>query len=523
MAVNNHSLPPYSPDINSNPEPAVQVTTVVFSAADRTTLHNLAIDVCAWPADGENTRSTVEALRGGRVLILARTDPDGLRRAGLALRALREGSSVQVSALTDPLPGGGVNDWIAAGGDPLALVRFITGRLPNALSREDLALEQQCEDAAGEDGADEFTGIPEDVLKGFDVEWDTADANGPAKFYVGKDALAMFLRPLDDRDGDPVPRILPPGNVMTITGRAGTGKTTMIIGAAVAKALGKPIFDAWECQPGTVIYAATEDMEGAVLRYSAALYRYQVAPEEAPVIFYPRLPRLVVSMGHGHTREGGKEFFKSIRVAQWRKELPEQLAVLILDYLSNAKGDAAENSNDDVGRALDAANRMARALKCGVILLAHPGKNTDDNTPRGAQVITDKSYCVATLKGSPDQKDPQVLEFLKNPKGTRKPLAIGLKMTELQPDLPYMEPVSTSEGSIRMQILKALRDAKAPLSHADLCLAMDVPEDKEPQVRNAMTGLHGDKLIKRTTPKKPYLYEITGGGVLLLGGKAAAE
>jgi hypothetical protein len=335
----------------------------------------------------------------------------------------------------------GLADWFAAGGTAAQL----------------LALE---EDADAEPARDDYPDIPSDVQERWRAEWQDAAATGAGRFYSTSAFLDDYLRSDEQCEDDPIPGVLPVCEVMMLVGVTGSGKTTALVGLAVQKATARPIFDAWACTAGVTLYCATEDLHGVAQRLAAALAHEGLQVSGTPIHIYDKLPALIKPPVFGQKSVGGKDFFFAVRAAQYRGELPERIALVILDYLRNATEGASENSNDDMSLAMDAANRIARALACGVILAAHTGKG-DEETARGAQVIKDKAYCVATLKGRADigATTPVQLTFTKNPKGAARPEPLHLQLTHTVNGgvvmLPVAAPITRAQ---RETVIRIFRD-----------------------------------------------------------------
>lgn len=353
-------------------------------------------------------------------------------------------------------------------------------------------------------------GIPFLQLEQWHEEWRNAAATGGGKFYSAAEFMKAYLRSEEEANNDPIPSILPRSEVMVLFGTAGSGKTTTLIDMSVQKACGMALLQAWDCQAGTVLYCATEDLSGVAKHLASAYAQENIRAEDNAVYVHNKLPSLVEPPVFGQKTAGGWDFFLSVRKAQFWHNLPPNVDLLILDYLRNATEGANENSNDDMGLALDAANRIARALNAGVVLGAHTGK-LDDETPRGAIVIRDKSYCMARLKGKAEVKSvtPVKLEFTKNPKGAEKPKDIHLQLTHAPNGGVFMMPVAApTEVTARAAILQALRNEGMPLSNKSLQELTGLsPDTLDTTLRRMVEA--GD--INRLGSKKPFDYELVKG------------
>lgn len=169
----------------------------------------------------------------------------------------------------------------------------------------------------------------------------------------------LILTPAGDFSPEPVSWLwddrLPAGGLALAAGREGTGKSSFGIWLAAGVSTGQ-VPGCYAGQPKTVLYYATEDSWGMTLA--------------------PRLEAAGADMG--------KIFALSVegRGLQFPDDVPrltdivaqKGVGLIVLDPIISVLGDANQNSNPAVRRALEPLISMASREKCSILGLTHFGK-----------------------------------------------------------------------------------------------------------------------------------------------------
>ncbi len=238
-----------------------------------------------------------------------------------------------------------------------------------------------------------------------------------------------------------VKRLLIAGSLFVVFGESNSGKTFWILDLALAIAAGRP----WRgraTRKGLVIYLAGEG--AASVRARVAAYR-QENPEIAaglPFAIIPQATNLLDSSAI-------QTLIDTIRTAE--AECGEKCVLLIIDTFARAIPGADENSSQDVGQAVAAADYIRAALGIAVGFVHHSGKDPAKGA-RGSSAL--RAAC-----------DTEIL--IEGQSGQRVATATKQRDLEAGEPLPFeLEPVplGTDEDGepVSSCIVKHLDAADAP-------------------------------------------------------------
>lgn len=196
---------------------------------------------------------------------------------------------------------------------------------------------------------------------------------------------------LDDEPPEPlgwiVPGFVPAGGLTTLAGPPGAGKSLLAASLAVATAsgsewLGLPI------ERGAVLYVAAE-AEGSTHRRLAAM-----------VARLPSSPPIAVAGGSINLVDDRAADNLSAAVEEAERRLGVPIRLVILDALGSSTRGANENSAADMSRATGALLDLVERRRLSVVLLAHVGKNGDDDRVRGHSGLLADAAAHLAVKGS---------------------------------------------------------------------------------------------------------------------------
>jgi hypothetical protein len=293
------------------------------------------------------------------------------------------------------------------------------------------------------------------VLKWFE-DWRQASATEGGRTYPAWDFIARFAD-CPTRD-DSIPGLLPRGEVLTISGKAGTGKSWLHARLAVEVAVGGPVLGRHQSDSGTVLCCLTEGKSGWAKRLRSHLELFGAGPDACAVYVRDNLPQLIEPRGYGTKVAGGLEWYLHIRRDQYLRTIPQTLRLILVDYLREASLGAVENSNDDMALVMRAANQLARALDAGVVLFHHQGAD-EAKAGRGATVVRDMSYAVAVMAGdlNKGEAEPVKLEFDKPPKDIPAPAPVHMTLDTARDGYPIVVYVEKQESVLADQVYDLLR------------------------------------------------------------------
>jgi len=180
--------------------------------------------------------------------------------------------------------------------------------------------------------------------------------------------------------------LLPEGGLSVLYGPPKSGKTFVALSMGLHIAAGKD----WAGLPvrqGGVVYIAGEGLGGLGTRLLAACAQYGIALE--------RLPFWVVTHALDFTVKGTAEAL--VRLVRG-VALDEPIAWVVIDTLARAMPGADENSAEEVGLVIAAADRVRFRLHCAVAALHHAGKDASRGM-RGTSAL--RGAVDATLRVEP--------------------------------------------------------------------------------------------------------------------------
>lgn len=262
------------------------------------------------------------------VVILPDNDEAGQKHAQAVAASLKgNAKSVRVLDLPDLPPKGDVSDWLACGGDAEQL---------------DALAQRQARLWAPQVPRSRFGAI----------QW--ADV----------DFRRVAYQPL-------VKGLIFQGDKGMVFGESGSGKSFLCVDMGISIARGVPFLGMKTAQ-GSVLYQAGEGGRGLQKRLDAYKLHHRVA-ENVPFVL---LPEKVNLFGP----EGDTEAFIE-ECLEWKAYLPDPLALIVIDTFSTASPGANENDAADMGRMLDAGDRLNKATGAAVVWVHH--KNASGLRERG--------------------------------------------------------------------------------------------------------------------------------------------
>lgn len=297
--------------------------------------------------------------------------------------------------------------------------------------------------------------VPAEEIETWLEEWRQASAVEGGRSYGGWEFIDQFAE--GEAHRDVVPDLLPRGEVWTIAGKAGAGKSWLHARLATELATGSAFLGRYDVDPGRVLCCLTEGKGGWARRLRAHLEYFQAGRDDCGVWVRDNLPQLIEPLGFGQKAAGGLDWFLHIRRDMWTGALPHSLDLVLIDYLREASIGALENSNDDMSLVLRAANQLARALDCGIILFHHRG-DSEFKAFRGATAVRDMSFALLTIAGDVNggQEAPVKLEFDKAPKDCAEPAPVFVTLDTDWPGYPVLVYVD-HEDDLSKQIYELLR------------------------------------------------------------------
>jgi KaiC/GvpD/RAD55 family RecA-like ATPase len=161
--------------------------------------------------------------------------------------------------------------------------------------------------------------------------------------------------------------IIPEAALGVVYGEPGCGKSFWAMDVAAAVATGKPFAGVHATEPGAVFYCAMEGSRGARNRV-AALRQSGRLPDTAPLAMLFRPVNLL-------TPGEPEALIAAIKAAV--AERGETPRLVVLDTLARAMAGGDENSGQDMGEAVKAADAIKDATGATVILVHHSGKDTN--------------------------------------------------------------------------------------------------------------------------------------------------
>ncbi|MFA7596933.1 MAG: AAA family ATPase [Novosphingobium sp.] len=181
--------------------------------------------------------------------------------------------------------------------------------------------------------------------------------------------------------------VLPQQGIGLLFGESGAGKTFLAIHAALCVATGAPFFGN-RTKKGGVLYVAAEGGSSVVPRINAAAGDMPEGAAPIRVVTEaPNLSRDGKPMALTATIDDAAEDFKQVG---------SRLALVVLDTWHAAMGGGDENSAADAGAALTPIREAAERHGVLVLVLHHPGKDTERGA-RGSTALPAAADAIVSL------------------------------------------------------------------------------------------------------------------------------
>lgn len=161
-----------------------------------------------------------------------------------------------------------------------------------------------------------------------------------------------------------IKNILPQADIGALYGPSGSGKTFLAMDIVIALARGLP-WRGHRCKQAGVLYIAAEGMQGARRRLQAHALHYGYKLADIDLTVLAAAPNLL----DAQQVDG---LIASIKV-----RCSGSTKLIVIDTLAQTTPGANENSSEDMGRAIAACQRVARACCVMVLLVAHAGKDVE--------------------------------------------------------------------------------------------------------------------------------------------------
>jgi DNA-binding MarR family transcriptional regulator len=167
-----------------------------------------------------------------------------------------------------------------------------------------------------------------------------------------------------------IDQIFGPGDIGTIYGLPGSGKTFATVDLIMAGCLGKRFALHFKvARPLTIAYCAGEGHDGLPQRFAAAAHHHGMKGNHPNFTFFEIVPQLFEE-----SSPDSIEVFITEWKARQEAGLVGQLDLLIVDTQHSATVGADENSSTAMGKVLASAKAAIRELGCAVLLIHHSNK-----------------------------------------------------------------------------------------------------------------------------------------------------
>ncbi len=297
------------------------------------------------------------------------------------------------------------------------------------------------------------------AIEGARLKWHVPDAD-PAIGQVEPRRLDILS--LSDLDALPPPvwlvhGLVPERSLVVPYGPPKAGKTFVILSLGLHIAAGLSWFG-HPVQQGAVVYIAGEGVGGLSLRLKAMRTRYGI-DADVPFWVIPRAVNFRVP-----AEVNGLEAIIRATIGN------APLRLLVVDTLARAMPGADENSAQEVGSVIAAADYLKDALHCTTALIHHEGKDGDRGA-RGTSALRgawDAAYQITGSRGRArltvvDQKDAeagQILSFIMEevPVGIGRNSLVPVLDETPEPDAEERPREITGHAGL---VLQALRDVMA--------------------------------------------------------------
>lgn len=212
----------------------------------------------------------------------------------------------------------------------------------------------------------EQLGMSDDRDNDFDAQTDTPDDARPNSFQLASQRAQALIKP------DLVHGVIPDAEFGIIYGKSGSGKSFAAIDLGYHLARGV----AWrgrKVKQRNVFYVAAEGATG-VRKRTAAYATYHDVDPLTP--FYTRERGINLYEKNGWTKAAAD-------IVELTGDEP---GAIFIDTLSRSIPGVDENSAKDMSLVIENCQKLARATRCMVVVIAHAGKN-DDQGVRGSSAL----------------------------------------------------------------------------------------------------------------------------------------
>lgn len=165
--------------------------------------------------------------------------------------------------------------------------------------------------------------------------------------------------------------ILPQDGVSMVYGASASGKTFAVLDMSIAIARGEP-WRGIRTHQGRVVYVVAESPGGFRKRLHAFSRQHQTPLSQIDLHIIPAAPNI---LDKAHVKELIKEL-----------QLLGDVSLIVLDTLARVTAGGDENSAQDMGVAMDSAQRVCESCGCSVLLVHHSGKDSSQGA-RGSSAI----------------------------------------------------------------------------------------------------------------------------------------
>jgi len=228
---------------------------------------------------------------------------------------------------------------------------------------------------------------------------------------------------------------IPVGKVTVLAGPGGVGKSTVVAGLAVSRAIGTlpaaalgnqvPKFLGARVEPGPTVFVVLEDSAEDYFRRARAYipgpgFHDAVASNVTVLDLTSRGYRIVVPAGRDYQVDEGAVDSIAQQIPRGRHP-----CLVVLETASLFGGDESNAAN---AMLIAACARLARVTGAAIVLIAHvskaqakEGPSGNQHAARGGAAITDNSRSGLLLSFDPRRPDRIVLQCVKHNDGPRPP------------------------------------------------------------------------------------------------------